>query len=39
MLIFDEVQTGVGMTGRMWCCQHFGLEPDKVVFGKKTQVC
>ena len=39
LLIFDEVQTGVGMTGRMWCHQHFGVEPDVLVFGKKTQVC
>lgn len=38
MLIFDEVQTGVGLTGRMWAFQHF-VEPDMVVFGKKTQVC
>ena len=27
------------MTGRMWCHQHFGVEPDVLVFGKKTQVC
>ena len=39
LLIFDEVQTGVGMTGRMWCHEHFGMEPDILVFGKKTQVC
>ena len=39
LLIFDEVQTGVGMTGRMWCFQHFGVEPDILAFGKKTQVC
>ncbi len=39
LLIFDEVQTGVGMTGRMWCYQHFGVEPDVLVFGKKAQVC
>lgn len=39
LLIFDEVQTGVGMTGRMWCHQHFGVEPDILVFGKKSQVC
>jgi L-lysine 6-transaminase len=39
LLIFDEVQTGVGLTGAMWCWQHFGVEPDLFVFGKKTQVC
>jgi L-lysine 6-transaminase len=37
--IVDEVQTGVAMTGRFWCHQHFGFEPDAVAFGKKTQVC
>ncbi len=37
--IVDEVQTGVGMTGRMWCYQHLGFEPDAIAFGKKTQVC
>src|SRR5437868_2897937 len=39
LLIFDEVQTGVGLTGKMWGFQHFGLEPDMFCFGKKTQVC
>src|SRR5215468_1658118 len=39
LLIFDEVQTGVGLTGAMWCWQHFGIEPDLFCFGKKTQVC
>lgn len=38
MLIFDEVQTGVGLTGRFWAYEHFGIEPDILVFGKKTQV-
>jgi L-lysine 6-transaminase len=37
--IVDEVQTGVGLTGRMWAHEHFGLTPDALAFGKKTQVC
>ena len=39
MLIFDEVQTGVGLTGKMWAYEHFGIIPDMIAFGKKTQVC
>jgi L-lysine 6-transaminase len=41
MLIHDEVQTGVGVTGKMWAHQHFGssAKPDIISFGKKTQVC
>ncbi len=35
----DEVQAGVGLTGRMWAHQHFDLEPDLLGFGKKMQVC
>jgi L-lysine 6-transaminase len=37
-LIFDEVQTGVGITGKMWAHQHF-VNPDAIAFGKKSQVC
>ena len=39
MFILDEVQTGVGLTGKMWAYQHFGFKPDIIAFGKKTQVC
>ena len=37
--IVDEVQTGIGMTGKMWAYEHFGLSPDALAFGKKTQCC
>jgi L-lysine 6-transaminase len=39
LLIVDEVQTGCGITGRMWAHEHFGVNADIVVFGKKMQVC
>ena len=39
MYIVDEVQTGVGLTGKMWAYQHFDFNPDILCFGKKTQVC
>jgi L-lysine 6-transaminase len=39
LLIFDEVQTGMGVTGSMWAFQELGVTPDIVAFGKKTQVC
>jgi L-lysine 6-transaminase len=39
LLVFDEVQTGIGLTGRMWGFQNFGVVPDLFCFGKKTQVC
>jgi L-lysine 6-transaminase len=40
MLIYDEVQTGLGTTGKMWCYQHFPPEaaPDMIAFGKKVQL-
>ena len=39
LLIFDEVQTGIGITGKMWCHEHYSVRPDVLSFGKKTQVC
>lgn len=38
LLMFDEVQTGLGLTGKMWAHQHY-VTPDIVSFGKKMQVC
>ncbi|WP_104385142.1 L-lysine 6-transaminase [Sphingobacterium sp. HMA12] len=39
LLVFDEVQTGLGITGKMWAYQHYGVIPDVLAFGKKAQVC
>src|SRR6266404_3583872 len=39
LLIFDEIQCGMGATGRNWCCEHFDVVPDLMAFGKKAQVC
>jgi len=41
MLIYDEVQTGVGITGKMWAHQLFNpsTRPDIISFGKKMQIC
>jgi acetylornithine/succinyldiaminopimelate/putrescine aminotransferase len=33
-LLLDEVQTGLGRTGQMWCWQHEGVTPDALVTGK-----
>ena len=38
LMIFDEVQTGVGTTGRAWAYQQLGVTPDIVAFAKKAQV-
>ena len=39
LFVVDEVQTGVGTTGKWWAYQHHGIEPDVLCFGKKMQVC
>lgn len=40
MLIIDEVQTGLGATGRIWAHEHFNLKeaPDVMTFAKKMQI-
>ena len=41
LFIYDEVQTGIGLTGKMWAHQHYSEDcrPDIISFGKKTQIC
>ena len=34
LLLIDEVQTGVGRTGSLFCFQQYGIEPDAVTFAK-----
>jgi 4-aminobutyrate aminotransferase len=34
LLIFDDVPTGLGKTGRLFNCEHFGVRPDMTVLGK-----
>jgi 4-aminobutyrate aminotransferase len=34
LLVADEIQSGMGRTGKMWAMQHFGAEPDILLVGK-----
>src|SRR5260370_35923591 len=34
VLVCDEVQCGVGRTGKMWACEHEGIEPDILLSAK-----
>lgn len=34
MFVAEEVQTGFGRTGRMFACEHWGIEPDVILLGK-----
>ncbi len=34
LLVFDEVQTGIGRTGKLFCYQHWGVQPDVLVLAK-----
>ncbi len=38
LLIFDEVQTGVGLTGTFWAFEQLGVVPDIITFAKKMQI-
>jgi L-lysine 6-transaminase len=39
LLICDEIQCGMGITGKLWAYEHFDIKPDILAFGKKAQIC
>jgi L-lysine 6-transaminase len=39
MFIVDEIQTGLGLTGKTWAFEHMEVLPDMLTFGKRAQVC
>jgi L-lysine 6-transaminase len=39
LFIVDEIQSGMGITGKMWAMQHTDVMPDIIAFGKKSQIC
>lgn len=39
IFVVDEVQSGMGLTGKMWAYEHYGIKPDIASIGKKSQVC
>jgi 4-aminobutyrate aminotransferase/(S)-3-amino-2-methylpropionate transaminase len=36
LLVVDEVQMGIWRTGKLWSIEHFGVQPDVLVFGKSV---
>lgn len=39
LFIVDEIQSGMGITGKMWAIEHTDVMPDIIAFGKKSQIC
>lgn len=39
LFICDEIQSGMGITGKLWAYEHFDVKPDIIAFGKKAQIC